>query len=122
MSISISLISGTSKSFKLIQKRVALRPNPSKKQGFDFGLVTDLDSMRENFKELLRSLPDTPGILVISGVSSSNLSSTIKVLRSNESIRAVFGSFNDGYPFNWLSNKLLEGGYKEIQLQLGTSA
>jgi hypothetical protein len=122
MSVSISLISGTSKSFKLIQKRVALRPNPSKKQGYDFGLETDLESMRENFRELVRCLPDTPGILVISGVFGSKLSTTIKVLRSDESIRAAFSVCQDGYPFTWIFNTLEDFGYKEIRFELGVAA
>lgn len=122
MSVSISLITGTSKSFKLIQRRVALRPNPNKKKGFDFGLEIDRDAMRENFRDLVRSLPDTPGILVISGVFGSDMSTTLKVIRTDESIRSAFGYCQNEYPFTWIFNSLVDSGYKEIRFELGVAA
>lgn len=122
MSVSISLISGTSKSFKLIQKQVVLCPNPTKKKGYDFVLETDVETMRENFRSLVRSLPDAPGILVISGVLGSNFCSTLKVLQTDESIRCAFGSCSKGSPFNWMCKTLKDQGYKEIRFELGAAA
>ena len=122
MSVSISLISGTSKSFKLIQKQVPQSPNPNKKKGYDFILVTDIESMRENFRVLLRTLPDSPGILVISGVFNSRSSKTIKVLCSDDSVRVAFASFGEGSSFKWICKKMTDHGYKEIRFQLGVAA
>jgi len=122
MSVSISLISGTSKTLKLVQKQVVVRPNPTKRKGYDFTLETDLQRMRENFRQLVRSLPDTPGILVITGVFGSDLSKTLKVLRTDESIRCAFGTCQEGSPFNWICKELLDGGYKEIRFELGVAA
>ncbi len=110
MSVSISLVSGISKTFKLVQKQVVLRPNPSKRKGYDFTLETDLQTMRENFRQLVRSLPDTPGILIISGVFGSDMSMTLKVLRTDESSRFTYGTCREGSPFNWICNELLDGG------------
>ncbi len=122
MSVSISLISGTSKSFKLIQKQVPIRPNPDKKKGYDYVLETDMETMRENFRELVRGLSDSPGILVISGVFGSKLNTTLKVLQSDESIRGAFGNCSGASPFNWICNTLLTCGYKEIRFELGVAA
>jgi hypothetical protein len=122
MSVSISLISGTSKSFKLIQKQVPIRPNPNKKKGYDYVLETDMKTMRENFRELVRGLPDSPGILVISGGFGSNMNTTLKVLQSDESIRSAFGNFREESPFHWVCNTLLTFGYKEIRFELGEAA
>jgi hypothetical protein len=122
MSVSISLISGTSKSFKLIQKQVPIRPNPNKKKGYDYVLETDMKTMRENFRELVHGLPDSPGILVISGGFGSNMNTTLKVLQSDESIRSAFGNFREDSPFHWVCNTLLTFGYKEIRFELGEAA
>ncbi len=122
MSVSISLISGTSKSFKLIQKQVPLRPNLNKKKGYDFTLETDIEMMRENFRALLRTLPDSPGILVISGVFNSRSSKTIKVLCSDDSVRAAFASFGERSSFMWICKKMTDQGFKEIRFQLGVAA
>ena len=122
MSVSIFLSSGTSKTLKLVQKQVVLRPYPSKRKGYDFKLETDLQIMRENFRQHVRSLPDTPGILVISRVFGSDKSKTLKVLRTDESIRCAFGTCSEASPFKWICDELLDGGYKEIRFELGVSA
>jgi hypothetical protein len=119
MSASISVITGTTKSFKLIKKQVPIRPNPSKKKGYDFVLETDFETMRENFRALVCSLPDSPGILVISGVLNSRSTTTEKVLSSDESVRIAFVSLGDRSAFNWLCKKMTDEGYKEIHFQLG---
>ncbi|MEY4603127.1 MAG: hypothetical protein RIT43_419 [Bacteroidota bacterium] len=106
-------IKRTLKTFKFAHKLEFLRENPLKTRGADFKLVPDFDQIRLDLYQLVRSLPNEPGILLISGVTKSKKVKGLLKITCPESVRVTFGYDR----FNWIES-LIQRRYAGIQLQI----
>lgn len=114
----VSLKPSSTYVFKAVRKQVTVGKNPLKKKGFDFILEPNMETMRKNFRALGCLLPNTPGILVISGVGGKTDITTLKVVRSDESLRASFSTLWNSC-FQNFCEQLLTNTFKEIRFEIG---
>ena len=118
-----SPIPGTLKKIKLTYRRVPARRVPVNAQFIPLVNEPDLEELRNNLRFIIRTLPETAGVLMISCISGSrNSKPRILVIKSDENIRARFLSKENGNPYNWVFELLYIGGYREIHFQLATAA
>ena len=116
----ISLISGTLKTLKLTKKQVHFfgsehSPFPTKIQS-----IPNFEQLQTDFRKVVQTLPDGPGILVVSGSKSNSNSVTLKVFRSSESLKETLINFNQQPSFFWVKNLFINDQFKSIQFQLAT--
>ncbi|MCE2713260.1 MAG: hypothetical protein LW688_12105 [Cryomorphaceae bacterium] len=110
---SLKLIDRTLKTLKFQHKLEFLRENPSKLNGADFQLVPNFDQIRIDLYEFVRSLPNEPGILIVSGFKRSKEVKGLLKITCPVSIRMSFGY----HRYDWILS-LIERNYVGIQLQI----
>jgi hypothetical protein len=116
----ISLISGTLKTLKLTKKQVPLFfPQPSTIQT-KIQSTPNFSQLQTDFRKVVQTLPDGPGILVVSGSKSNLSSTTLKVVRSSESLKETFLNINQHQSFLWIKHLFIHNQFKTIQFQLAT--
>lgn len=103
---------------KLVIKAI----NHSKISGYDWMYVVNYQAIRLSFRNLVHSLPDVPGILVISGIDAQGQIKALKYLRCQESVRLSFGHSNFLSNFEWVMEQFTQKGYKEIRFQLAPAS
>jgi hypothetical protein len=115
-------IAGTLKKIKLTYKRVPARRVPVDHHFTPLVNEPDLEELRNNLRSIIRTLPETAGVLMIHCISGSrNSKPRIMVIKSDENIRERFLSKEDGNPYNWVFELLYISGYREIHFQLAAA-
>ena len=118
-----SEVPGTLKKIKLTYRRVPARRIPVNAQFIPLVNEPDLEELRNNLRSIIRTLPETAGVLMVYCISGSrNSKPHILVIKSDENIRARFLSKENGNPYKWVFELLYFGGYREIHFQLATAA
>lgn len=116
----ISLISGTLKTLKLTKKQVHFLGSDQSSLPIKIQSVPNFAQLQTDFRKVVQSLPDGPGILVVSGSKSNASSITLKVFRSSESLKETLLNFNQQPSFFWIKNLFIIDQFKSIHFQLAT--
>ncbi len=116
----ISLISGTLKTLKLTKKQVYLFDSATSTIHSKTQSIHNFEQLQSDFRKVIQTLPDGPGILVVSGSKSNLSSTTLKVFRSSESLKESFLNFNQHQSFLWIKHLFIHNQFKSIQFQLAT--
>lgn len=116
-----SPVAGTLKIVKLTYKRVPASRVPFNTRFIPYVNEPDMEELRNSLREIIRKIPETRGVLLISCIrGSKNSRPIIKVIKSDENIRERFLSKDNGNPFNWVFELLYIVGYREIHFQLAS--
>jgi hypothetical protein len=116
----ISLISGTLKTLKLTKKQVHLFGSDQSSFPTKIQSIPNFEQLQTDFRKVVQTLPDGPGILVVSGSKSNSNSVTLKVFRSSESLKETLLNFNQQPSFFWIKNLFINDQFKSIHFQLAT--
>ncbi len=116
----ISLISGTLKTLKLTKKQVHLFGSDLSSVPTKIQSLPNFAQLQTDFRKVVQTLPDGPGILVVSGSKSNSNSVTLKVFRSSESLKETLLNFNQQPSFFWIKNLFIIDQFKTIHFQLAT--
>jgi hypothetical protein len=113
----IKPISGSLKSFKILNKRIETGVSSKNKSGKTFSLIQDFDATRISYQNLVSSIPAQPGILIITGHYKNSLK-TLEILKSDESIRSTFSRPQNSNRFQTLLDYFKDQLYDHIEIQL----
>ena len=113
----IKPISGSVKSFKILNKRIETGVSSKNKSGKTFSLIQDFDATRISYQNLVSSIPAQPGILIITG-HYKNTIKTLEILKSDESIRSTFSRPQNSNRFQTLLDYFKDQLYDHIEIQL----
>jgi hypothetical protein len=117
----IKPISGSVKSFKILNKRIETGVSSKNKSGKTFSLIQDFDATRISYQNLVSSIPAQPGILIISGHYKNSLK-TLEILKSDESIRSTFSRPQNSNRFQTLIAYLKDQLFDHIEIQLAQAS
>jgi hypothetical protein len=118
-----SPITGTLKKVKLTYRRVPARRVRVNATFIPLVREPNLEELRSSMREIIRTFPESQGVLVISCISGCrNTKPRIKVFKSDTNIRQRFLSIEDGDPYTWVFELLYIAGYREIHFQLASVA
>jgi hypothetical protein len=117
----IKPISGSVKSFKILNKRIETGVSSKNKSGKTFSLIQDFDATRISYQNLVSSIPAQPGILIITG-HYKNTMKTLEILKSDESIRSTFSRPQNSNRFQTLLDYFKDQLYDHIEIQLAQAS
>jgi hypothetical protein len=117
----IKPISGSVKSFKILNKRIETGVSSKNKSGKTFSLIQDFDATRISYQNLVSSIPAQPGILIITGHYKNSLK-TLEILKSDESIRSTFSRPQNSNRFQTLLDYFKDQLYDHIEIQLAQAS
>jgi hypothetical protein len=117
----IKPISGSLKSFKILNKRIETGVSSKNKSGKTFSLIQDFDATRISYQNLVSSIPAQPGILIITGHYKNSLK-TLEILKSDESIRSTFSRPQNSNRFQTLLDYFKDQLYDHIEIQLAQAS
>jgi hypothetical protein len=117
----IKPISGSVKSFKILNKRIETGVSSKNKSGKTFSLIQDFDATRISYQNLVSSIPAQPGILIITG-HYKNTIKTLEILKSDESIRSTFSRPQNSNRFQTLLDYFKDQLYDHIEIQLAQAS
>ena len=117
----IKPISGSVKSFKILNKRIETGVSSKNKSGKTFSLIQDFDATRISYQNLVSSIPAQPGILIITGHYKNSLK-TLEILKSDESIRSTFSRPQNSNRFQTLIAYLKDQLFDHIEIQLAQAS
>jgi hypothetical protein len=117
----IKPISGSVKSFKILNKRIETGVSSKNKSGKTFSLIQDFDATRISYQNLVSSIPAQPGILIITG-HYKNTMKTLEILKSDESIRSTFSRPQNSNRFQTLIAYLKDQLFDHIEIQLAQAS
>lgn len=110
-------IKGSEKLFKISKKRIETGVSNKNKSGKTYSLIEDLDSTKITYQNIVESIPAQPGILIITG-HYKNSQITLKILKSNESIKSTFSRPHNSNRFETLLDYLKVHLFDHIEIQL----
>lgn len=117
----IKPIAGSQKSFKILNKRFENGVSTKNKSGKTFSLKEDLQATKILYQNIIDSLPSQPGILIITG-HYKNSKITLKILKSNESIKSTFSRPQNSNRFQTLLDYLKVHLFDHIEIQLAQAS
>jgi hypothetical protein len=117
----IKPISGSVKSFKILNKRIETGVSSKNKSGKTFSLIQDFDATRISYQNLVSSIPAQPGILIITGHYKNSIK-TLEILKSDESIRSTFSRPQNSNRFQTLLDYFKDQLYDHIEIQLAQAS
>lgn len=117
----VKLIGGSTKFFKIINRRSVSGVSVKNKSGKTFTMAYDQAATFITYQNIVSSIPAQPGILIITG-HYKNAYKTIAVLKSDENIRSAFSRPQDNNRFQSLVNKLKDQLFDHIEIQLAQAS
>jgi len=115
----IQPISGTLQIFKISHKRICSGISKTNKSGKSYSKVDDFQTTRLNFQNIVNTLPNQPGILIIEGHSKSKSRVILNVISSKDSVRQTFIKSSYSDRLQSLIQLIRENSFDFISIQLG---
>jgi len=113
---------GSEKNVKLIRRRVIIGENPASKSGYKFENQVDYPASLLAFKALVEGLPQTKGILILSGVTSKGTLEFIKIIKGEFSLQQAVKQGSSKRRFDEFVSLMSEKNYRYLQVQLATAS
>jgi hypothetical protein len=118
MKMVLKPVAGTEQQFALVFTKV-LCPNSYENKWMR---VLDLQATRRKYKDMLQGIPAVPGVIIISGRKKDNGVTTLKIIRSNTSLKDDVYAAQKGERIVSFIELIKENNFSSLEFQYAKSA